>query len=150
MKKTIRLYDFSAGTAALVITAYFCMIGVLAGASAGANNPLPYMLIIAVLIVSFVVIFWHFVGNAIELDEIGIHRGKQTFEKKNVKCTVFYNRRFREMTIQFEDESRRGTTDKRGRPYAFAVQATKQNIAKIEGWLGFQLDVPEKPKRFGK
>lgn len=150
MNKPQKLYDFSIHTAIVVVLAYVCLIGIFAGASAGLENPLPYLLIDAALILSFVFVFWYFVGNPIVLEQDCIRRGKISFEKKDVICTVFYNQRFREMTIQFESKSRRGTTDKRGRPYAFVVQATKQNIAKTEAWLGEQLDVPEKPKRFGK
>jgi hypothetical protein len=146
MNAPVKLYDFSIRTAITVVLAYLCLIGMFAGVSAGAENPLPYMIIVAVLTISFLLIFWYFVGNPIKLDSDGVHRGKQLILRKNVICTVYYNQRFREMTIQLEDKSRRGTTDSRGKPYApLAVQATRQNVAKLEAWLGTTLEIPEKP-----
>lgn len=151
MKLPVKLYDFSIRSAIMVILAYLCLIGLFAGAGAGAENPLPYIIIVAVLIVSFVVLFWYFVGNPIKLYESGLLRGKLFVDKKNVICTVYYNQRFREMTIQLEDKSRRGTTNSKGKPYApLSVQATKQNVAKMEAWLGKPLEIPEKPHKFSR
>ena len=146
MNAPVKLYDFSIRTAITVVLAYLCLIGIFAGVGAGAENPLPYMIIVAVLIISFLLIFWYFVGNPIKLDHDGVHRGKQLIIRKNVICTVYYNQRFREMTVRLEDKSRRGTTDSRGKPYApLAVQATRQNVAKLEALLGTTLEIPEKP-----
>lgn len=139
MKTPIRLYDFSAGTAALVLSAYFCMIGVLAGASAGAPNPLPYLAILIVLVLSFAAICLYYVGLPITLDAHTLHRGKVHMDKREVKCTVFYSQRFREMNIRFEDGK-----------CTLTVQATKRNLAKAEAWLGHTLEVPEKPHVFKK
>ncbi len=139
MQKPIKLYDFSAGNAVLVLLAYLCLICVLAGAAAGASNPLPYFAILAVLILSFSAICLYFVGLPVTLDEDGVHKGKTHLQRKAVRCTVFYNTRYREMSISFEDGS-----------HTLRVQATKQNIAKAEAWLGHALEIPQKPKRFGK
>ena len=103
MNKIIKLYDFSAGTAALVISAYFCMIGVLAGASAGAANPLPYLAILVVLVLTFAAICLYYVGLPVMLDQNSVRKGKVCMNKDAVKCTVFYSRRYREMNVRFED-----------------------------------------------
>lgn len=139
MKTPIRLYDFSAGTAALVLSAYFCMIGVLAGASAGAANPLPYLAILIVLMLSFAAICLYFVGMPITLDAASVRKGKVYMDKSAVKCTVFYSLRYREMNIRFEDGNS-----------TLTVQATKRNLAKAEAWLGYAPEVPEKPRIFKK
>ena len=139
MKTPIRLYDFSAGTAALVLSAYFCMISVLAGASAGAPNPLPYLAILVILVLSFAAICMYFVGLPITLDAQTLHRGKVHMDKRAVTCTVFYSQRFREMNIRFEDGK-----------CTLTVQATGRNLAKTEAWLGHSLEVPEKPRAFKK
>lgn len=139
MKTLIRLYDFSADTAALVLSAYFCMIGVLAGASAGAANPLPYLAILIVLVLSFSAICLYFVGTPITLDAVSVRKGKVHMDKSAVKCTVFYSLRYREMNIRFEDGNS-----------TLTVQATKRNLAKAEAWLGHALEVPEKPRIFKK
>ncbi len=139
MSKIIKLYDFSAGTAALVIAAYFCMIGVLAGASAGAPNPLPYLAILVVLVLTFAAICLYYVGLPVMLEKDAVRRGKVHMDKSAVKCTVFYSRRYREMNIRFEDGNS-----------TLTVQATKRNLAKTEAWLGHTLEVPEKPGFFKK
>lgn len=137
MNKVIKLYDFSAGTAALVISAYFCMIGVLAGASAGAPNPLPYLAILVVLVLTFAAICLYYVGLPVVLDKDSVHSGKVRMQKGAVTCTVFYSQRYREMNIRFEDGNK-----------VLTVQATKRNLAKTEAWLGHALEVPEKPSIF--
>ena len=139
MQKPIKLYDFSVGNAVLVLLAYLCLLCVLAGAGAGAANPLPFLVAIALLVTTFVAIFWLFVGNALTLDERGAHKGKQALPKQGLHATVIYNVRFREMTLRLEYGSE-----------SLCVQATKRNIAKAEAWLGEKLEIPEKPKRFGK
>ncbi len=139
MQKPIKLYDFSVGNAILVLLAYLCLICVLAGAAAGASNPLPYFAILAVLILSFSAICLYFVGLPVTLDKDGVHKGKTYLPKHALTCSVFYNTRYREMSISFEDGNR-----------VLRVQATKRNIAKAEAWLGHTLEIPEKPKRFGK
>ena len=139
MNKIIKLYDFSAGTAALVISAYFCMIGVLAGASAGASNPLPYLAILVVLVLTFAAICLYYVGLPVMLDQNSVRRGKVCMDKDAVKCTVFYSRRYREMNVRFEDGKS-----------VLTVQATKRNLAIAEAWLGHALEVPEKPGIFQK
>lgn len=139
MKNPVKLYDFSAGTAALVISAYFCMIAVLAGAAAGAANPLPYLAVLIVLVLSFGAICLYFVGFPILLGTNSVRKGKVNMDKNTVKCTVFYSRRFREMNIRFEDGKS-----------LLTVQATKRNLAKTEAWLGQTLEVPEKPSVFKK
>ena len=139
MQKPIKLYDFSVGNAILVVLAYLCLLCVLAGAGAGANNPLPLLIAIVLLVTTFVTIFWRFVGSALTLDEQGAHKGKKTLPRQGLCCTVFYNTRYREMTLRFENGGE-----------SLCVQATKRNIAKVEAWLGEKLEIPEKPKRFGK
>lgn len=139
MQKPIKLYDFSVGNAVLVLLAYLCLLCVLAGAGAGAANPLPFLVAIALLVTTFVAIFWLFVGNALTLDECGAHKGKKALPKQGLHATVIYNVRFREMTLRLEYGSE-----------SLCVQATKRNIAKAETWLGEKLEIPEKPKRFGK
>lgn len=134
MNKIINLYDFSAGTAALVISAYFCMIGVLAGASAGAENPLPYLGILVLLVLTFAAICLYYVGLPVVLHADTVSRGKVHMHKSEVTCTVFYSQRYREMSIRFEDGKG-----------VLTVQATKRNLAKTEAWLGRALEVPEKP-----
>lgn len=139
MNKIIKLYDFSAGTAALVVSAYFCMIGVLAGASAGAENPLPYLGILVVLVLTFAAICLYYVGLPVVLDADSVRSGKVRMQKAAVTCTVFYSQRYREMNIRFEDGK-----------CVLTVQATKRNLAKTEAWLGHSLEVPEKPRAFKK
>ncbi len=139
MQKPIKLYDFSVSNAVLVVLAYLCLLCVLAGAGAGADNPLPFLVAIVLLIITFVAIFWRFVGGALTLDEHGAHKGKKTLSASGLCCTVFYNTRFREMTLRFENGSE-----------SLCVQATKRNIAKAETWLGQKLEIPQKPGRFGK
>ena len=139
MNKIIKLYDFSACVAALVISAYFCMIGVLAGASAGAENPLPYLAILLVLVLTFAAICLYFVGLPVMLEHDCVRKGKVRMQKGAVKCTVFYSQRYREMNIRFEDGSN-----------TLTVQATKRNLARTEAWLGYALEVPEKPRIFKK
>lgn len=139
MQKPIKLYDFSVGNAVLVVLAYLCLLCVLAGAGAGADNPLPFLIAIVLLVITFVAIFWRFVGGALTLDESGAHKGKKTLPRREIRCTVFYNTRFREMTLRLEYGSE-----------SLCVQATKRNVAKAEAWLGEKLELPEKPKRFGK
>ena len=139
MQKPIKLYDFSVGNAILVVLAYLCLLCVLAGAGAGANNPLPFLIAIVLLVTTFVAIFWRFVGSALTLDEQGAHKGKKTLPRQGLDCTVFYNTRYREMTLRLEYGSE-----------SLCVQATKRNIAQAEAWLGEKLEIPEKPKRFGK
>ena len=139
MKKPIKLYDFSAWNATVVVLAYLCLLAILAGTAAGAQNPLPQAVLIVLLIITFLVLFWHFVGNAMTLDESGVHKGKKTLPKQNLQCTVFYNVRYREMAIRFSQ----GDTE-------LTVQATKQNVAKAEAWLGCRLEIPEKNRKPGK
>lgn len=139
MQKPVKLYDFSVGNAVLVVLAYLCLLCVLAGAGAGADNPLPFLIVIVLLVTTFVAIFWRFVGGALTLDEHSAHKGKKTLPKQGLHATVFYNTRFREMTLHFENDSE-----------SLCVQATKRNVAKAEAWLGEKLEIPEKPKRFGK
>ena len=139
MNKIIKLYDFSAGTAALVVSAYFCMIGVLAGASAGAENPLPYLGILVVLVLTCAAICLYYVGLPVVLDADSVRSGKVRMQKGAVTCTVFYSQRYREMNIRFEDGK-----------CVLTVQATKRNLAKTEAWLGHSLEVPEKPRAFKK
>ncbi len=146
MFKPTKLYDFSIRSAILVILAYLCLIAILAGACAGMANPVPYLLMIVALMLSFVALYWYFVGFALVLDQNEVRRGKKSIARKHAAVTVFYNQRYREMTIEIADARRRGTTDKHGKPYAFTVQATKQNIRKTEAWLGKPLEIPEKTK----
>ncbi len=139
MKTPIKLYDFSAGTAALVLTAYLCMICVLAGASAGAANPLPFLAILVVLVLSFAAVCLYFVGLPVMLEQNAVRKGKVCMDKSAVACTVFYNQRYREMSIRFQDGS-----------HTLTVQATKRNLSKTEAWLGHALEIPEKPGIFKK
>lgn len=139
MQKRIKLYDFSIGNAVLVVLAYLCLLCVLAGAGAGASNPLPFLIAILLLVITFVAIFWRFVGYALTLDASGAHKGKKTLAKQGVHCTVFYNTRYREMTLRFENGGE-----------SLCVQATKRNVAKAEAWLCCKLEIPQKPGRFGK
>ena len=121
----------------MVISAYFCMIGVLAGASAGAENPLPYLGILVLLVLTFAAICLYYVGLPVVLHADAVSRGKVHMHKSTVTCTVFYNQRYREMNIRFEDGNK-----------ILTVQATKRNLAKTEAWLGRTLEVPEKPRAF--
>ena len=90
MKKPIKLYDFSAWNATVVVLAYLCLLAILAGTAAGAQNPLPQAVLIVLLIITFLVLFWHFVGNAMTLDESGVHKGKKRCPSKtcNARCSI--------------------------------------------------------------
>lgn len=134
MKKPIRLYDFSAGTAALVLSAYLCLIIVLAGAAAGAANPIPYLAVLVLLVLLFAALCFYYVCLPITLEEDALRKGKVCMRKQALTCTVFYNRRYREMSIRFEDGQR-----------TLIVQATKHNLAKVGAWLGYALEIPEMP-----
>ena len=139
MNKPIKLYDFSTFNAIVVVLAYLCLMAIFAGTAAGASNPIPHLVIIVVLVISFVALFWHFVGKALTLDENGAHRGKKTLAKQGLQCTVFYNTRYRELSIRFQRKE-----------HVLTVQATKRNIAKTQAWLGHTLEIPEKNSKFGQ
>ena len=139
MKKAIKLYDFSAFHATVTILAYLCLLAIFAGTAAGAENPLPQMIAIVVLVISFVALFWHFVGNALTLDQSGVHKGKKSLPRQDLQCSVFYHVRYREMTIRFSQADT-----------VLTVQATKRNVALTEAWLDCKLEIPETAKRSGK
>ena len=67
MNKATRLFDFSAGNAAIVIAAYLVLICLFSGLAATVQNPLPYLAITAVLALSFVALFWYFYRCSVEL-----------------------------------------------------------------------------------
>lgn len=140
MKQSIRLYDFSAANAITVMLAYLIMICLLAGVAGSVEAPLPYLIVTVVLVLSFVALFWHFAGRAPVLTEQDVSRGKLTIPKDKVACEVFYNVRYREMTVRIFDKSRPDAGEIR-------VQATKRNLAKLQAWLGYALEIPEKNAR---
>ncbi len=140
MNKTTRLFDFSAGNAAIVIAAYLVLICLFSGLAATVQNPLPYLAITAVLVLSFVALFWYFYRRSVELGEHALRCGKQVIPRAQVGCEVFYNTRYREMTVRLYDKTRPDAGEIR-------VQATKRNLAKLQAWLGYALEIPEKNAR---
>lgn len=137
MDKTTRLFDFSALNAAVVIAAYLVMICLLSGVAATVQNPLPYLAITAVLVLSFVALFWFFFRRSVELDKHELRRGKQVIPRAQVGCEVFYNLRYREMTLRLYDKAQPGQKE-------ICLQATKRNLRLMESWLDCKLEIPAK------
>lgn len=143
MKKTIRLYDFSLFYAITVILAYLCLITVLTGVAANATTPLLYLIPVALLVLSFVALFWYFAGNPAVLDQSGARKGKLTIPKQSLGCEVFYHLRYREMCIRLYSSQSPDAGE-------ICVQATKRNLKLLEEYLGHALELPEKPSKQGK
>jgi len=137
MNKTTRLFDFSAGNAAIVIAAYLVLICLFSGLAATVQNPLPYLAITAVLVLSFVALFWYFYRRSVELGEHALRRGKQVIPRAQVGCEVFYNTRYREMTLQIFDKATPGQKE-------ICLQATGRNVKALELWLDCKLEIPAK------
>lgn len=140
MNKATRLFDFSAGNAAIVIAAYLVLICLFSGLAATVQNTLPYLAITAVLVLSFVALFWYFYRRSVELGEHELRRGKQVIPRAQVGCEVFYNTRYREMTVRIYDTSKPDVT-------RICVQATKRNLRLLQNWLGYPLEIPQKNAR---
>ena len=140
MKQAIRLYDFSAVNAATVILAYLVMICLAAGVAGSVEAPLPYLIVTVLLVISFVALFWYFGGRAPVLTEQNVSRGKLTVPKEQTACEVFYNTRYREMSIRIYNSTKPDAGEIR-------VQATKRNLKVLQSWLGYPLEIPQKNAR---
>lgn len=137
MKQTTRLFDFSAGNAAIVIAAYLVLICLFSGLAATVQNPLPYLAVTAVLVLSFVALFWYFYHRSVELGEHELRRGKQVIPRAQVGCEAFYNTRYREMTLRIFDQANPGQRE-------ICLQATGRNVKALEHWLDCKLKIPAK------
>lgn len=144
MKQASRLYDFSIANAVIVILAYLVLICLFAGVAASMDNPVLCLIALVVLIISFLALFWYFVGKAPVLTDEKVSQGKRSIDKSKVACEVFYNTRYREMTIRFYDKHKPDAKDKAD---CITVQATKRNLKKLENWLGYAPEIPEKSLR---
>lgn len=132
MKYPIRLYDVSLGNAVLIIAANLVLICLCAGTAAVSGNPLPWLIVLLLLIVALVAQAWYFLWRSPILDEHSISQGKRRMDKTHVTCEPFYDARFREKTLRFYDKKANAKEIKA----CITVQATKRNIKQAAAWLG--------------
>lgn len=145
MKQGIRLYDFSVFNAITVILAYVVLICLCAGIAAVSMFPLPALIVLFVLIISFIALFWYFVAKAPVLGEREVSRGKISIKKKDLACEIFYQTRYREKTLRLYRKSK---PTAKGKHDCITVQATKGNLKKLADWLGVNVsDIPDHTKQ---
>lgn len=140
MKQGIRLFDFSVANAVTVVLAYLVLLCLCAGVSATTSNPLPGLIVLVLLMLSFVALFWYFVGKAPVLCDQSVSQGKKSIDKAHAAAEVFYNARFREKTVRIYDKRK---PPKKDNADCIQVQATKANLKKLSVWLGYE--IPEAP-----
>lgn len=145
MKKGIRLYDFSVFYAITVILAYVVLLCLCAGIAAVSEFPLPALIVLFILILSFVALFWYFVGRAPVLGEQQVSMGKISIKKKDLACEIFYQTRYREKALRLYRKSK---PNAKGKHECITVQATKSNQKKLADWLGIDVsDIPDFSKQ---
>ena len=102
MKK--KLYDFSLGTAIIILSAYLIAILFIGySAFSGEEVHILSLVLFILLIVSLVIVIWYYVILVVFIDEKGVRHGKNLFIK-DVKYSIVYNQRFRYNELIFRNK----------------------------------------------
>ncbi len=103
MKK--KLYDFSLGTAIIILSAYLIAILFIGySAFSGEEVHILSLVLFILLIVSLVIVIWYYVILVVFIDEKGVRHGKKFIHKKDVKYSIVYNQRFRYNELIFRNK----------------------------------------------
>lgn len=100
-----KLYDFSISNAIVVLLAYAILM-VFSVYFIFDNTGTDWVAIITTILlaISLGLVVWYYVFLAVAITDEGIHHGKKSIAKKDLKWRTEYNRRFRYYEIIFYDK----------------------------------------------
>lgn len=147
MKK--RLFDFTPFMAVVAILAYGLLITLFAVTATIAEKPTIFIVVCALLVVSFLFILWYFVLLAAKLTPAGVRQGSKKIKYKNLQYSVAYDPRMKENVITFTDAKIRyeKLDRKQTRKKIIKVQATASNIRKLSQYVGQEIELPVKTRK---